>query len=116
MCSQWDRGPRIGGGEGGREEVEEDAKAKEEPGFLKFLPPEPTSRAELGNKQNLGTHRTLAVDSWDMRFWEMAHQALGLLGLGAPDLTMGLLTYKLLLTYHKERNPCPWSQNTSLHQ
>lgn len=54
------------------------------------------------------------MDSWDMRLWAMAHQALGLPGLGAPDLTTGLLTYKLLLTYHKERNPSPWSQNTSL--
>lgn len=52
----------LGGG-WGREEDEENAKGKEQPGFLGFLPPEPMSKKELGNKQNLNTHRTLAMRS-----------------------------------------------------
>lgn len=46
-----------------------------------------------------------------MRFWATGP---GLRGRGVPGLMVRLLTYKLLLTYQKERNPGPWSQNTSL--
>lgn len=54
-------------GRGGEEEVEEDdAKGKEELGFLEFLPPEPTPKSELGNNQNLGAHRTLALGTQDV--------------------------------------------------
>lgn len=74
----WWRGRRGG------EEEEEDAKGKGELGFLEFLPLEPTSRHELGHKQNLSTCRTLALESWRVCLWVMAHQALGPQGLGAP--------------------------------
>lgn len=49
-------------GRGGEGEVEEDdAKGKEELGFLEFLPPEPTPKSKPGNNQNLAAHRTLAL-------------------------------------------------------
>ena len=39
-------------GRGGEVEVEEDdAKGKEELGFLEFLPPEPTPKSEPGNNR-----------------------------------------------------------------
>lgn len=58
-----------------REEDEEYAKRKEGPRFLEFLPPEQTFRSKLGNQQNLGTHRSLALDFWDTYSWLMVHQA-----------------------------------------
>ena len=43
---------RRDGGRGGEMEVEEDdAKGKEELGFLEFLPPEPTPKSEPGNNR-----------------------------------------------------------------
>lgn len=82
-------------GRGGEEEVEEDdAKGKEELGFLEFLPPEPTPKSELGNNQNLGAHRTLVLGTQDMCIWAMAHQAPGLQRLRAPQLIMGFITHK----------------------
>lgn len=73
---------RIGGKEGGREEEEEDSKGKEASGFLEFLSPEPTSWREQGRPQNVGTRRTLALDSRDVHSWVMAQQARGSRGLG----------------------------------
>lgn len=95
----WRRGRR--GGEEEEEDddddakgKEDDAKGKEELGFLEFLLPEPTPKSEPGNKQNLGTHRTLALGTRDMCIWAMADQALGLQRLRAPHLIMGFITHK----------------------
>lgn len=49
------------GGWGG-EEDEESANGKEEPGFPEFLPPQPMPRNRPGNKQDLFTHGTLALE------------------------------------------------------
>lgn len=59
----WRRGRR---GEEEEEDDDDDAKGKEELGFLEFLLPEPTPKSEPGNKQNLGTHRTLALGTRDV--------------------------------------------------
>lgn len=59
----------------GREEDEEDAKGKEEPGFLEFLPSEPVPRASRAISRTRA-HTGLQPWSPEMCFWAMAHQAL----------------------------------------
>ena len=61
----------------GREEDEEDAKGKEEPGFLEFLPSEPVPRASRAINRTQA-HTGLQPWSPEMCSRAMAHQALEL--------------------------------------
>lgn len=90
-------------GQGG-EEGEEDVKGKEEPGALQVLPPEPISKRELDSK-HLSTHRTLALASWDVRFWAMAHQALGLHTLLWGSWHISHYSFNTVSDW----NPCLWT-------
>lgn len=76
---EWERGLRIGG-EGGEEgrKMNRVPRGRRNQDSWNFCPLSHPSRSELGNKQNLSTPRTLALESWDLFLGD------GSPGTGAP--------------------------------